>query len=228
MKNIFLTIVCILPAGASVFSVGRWFCDYMITPKWYGMLILLSVSTIILCIWRISVKGRGLSSEDLFIHAEKAIIAVCTLQAALMLSQHYGLVPKYGIHTSGSFDNAAGLASCMALGIPVALRRIRNAKVKERSILAAYILLCTAAIIHSGSRTGMLCIAVLGCAILCRMMHIGHAAIIPVAIITTAVSALCMKTDSSCGRWFILQRTAELIWKNPVMGSGTGDRKSVV
>ncbi|NPD93263.1 O-antigen ligase family protein [Xylanibacter muris] len=222
MRNITLLIICALPVAASVFTAGKWFSDYMIMPKWYGMIIMLALSITILCTLRIAGMCKGLSSEKLWTQMEKAVMTVCALQALFMISQHYGIIPPYGMYTTGSFENAAGFASCMALSMPLALRRLTETGYKGKCIIITYILLCVTAVVCSGSRTGILCIIVSGCIMLCRMLSIKYAAIIPVAIIAAAISAVAIKTDSTNGRWFILQRTAELIKRHPITGDGTG------
>ncbi len=128
---------------------------------------------------------------------------------------------SYGRFTAGSFDNVAGLASCLCIGLPVGLRLLRRGRRWQRVVLAACKALSVAAIVASGSRTGLLCAALCLCMALPSGRRFRALCCSGVVALGLAL-ALCVKTGSSRGRWFIAMRTVELIGRRPLLGHGPG------
>ena len=142
-------------------------------------------------------------------------------QAAYFVLQECGATVAYGRFTAGCFDNVAGLASCLGLSLPVGMEWLRGGcKLRQVAVVAGKGL-CVVALFLSGSRTGMLCMAVWAVAELpCGR----RAKVVAGAIVVAAglVLTLMVKTDSSRGRLFIAQRTTELVAENPIIGHGPG------
>ena len=144
--------------SASVFTVSALLPDELIEPKWYSAcLVAVAGGTLLAALCLARPGGMGFSA--LWHGFGAACVVVCTAQAALFLLQEAGIVRSYGRFTAGSFDNVAGLASCLCIGLPVGLRLLRRGRRWQRVVLAACKAVSVAAIVASGSRTGLLCAA---------------------------------------------------------------------
>ena len=210
----------VLLLSAAVFTVSHLFPDEMIEPKWYAAGAVALVAGFVLASLRLAMPS-AVRFAPLWAGFMAACIAVCAAQAAYFVLQECGAAVAYGRFTAGSFDNAAGLASCLGLSLPVGMEWLRGGcKLRQVAVVAGKGL-CVVALFLSGSRTGMLCMAVWAVAELpCGR----RAKVVAGAIVVAAglVLTLMVKTDSSRGRLFIAQRTTELVAENPIIGHGPG------
>ena len=107
--------------SASVFTVSALLPDELIEPKWYAACLVAMAGGTVLAALRLARPG-SMGFAALWRGFGAACVVVCTAQAALFLLQEAGMVRAYGRFTAGSFDNVAGLASCLCIGLPVGLR----------------------------------------------------------------------------------------------------------
>ena len=212
--------ICLVSMAASVFTVSALLPDEMIEPKWYAACGAALVGGIVLAALRLA-RPRCMGFPALWRGFGAACVVVCTAQAALFLLQETGLVRAYGRFTAGSFDNVAGLASCLGIGLPVGLRWLRHGNWWLRVGVAVCKALGVAAIVVSGSRSGLLCVAVCVVMVLPVGRRLKAASSMAVLALGLAL-ALCVKAGSSRGRWFIALRTVELIGERPLLGHGPG------
>lgn len=144
------------------------------------------------------------------------------MQAMYGLLLYFSIIHTGGNSIVGSFDNTAGYASCLAFSIPLCLRDWRVYSRWTRCVIILTKVVCIVAILFSESRAGMLCLVACGIMIL-PYLRAKKRVVLPIALI---VATLClgfgMKGDSSRGRWFIIQRTAEMIAERPLTGWGHG------
>ena len=206
--------------SASVFTVSALLPDELIEPKWYAACLVAMAGGTVLAALRLARPG-SMGFAALWRGFGAACVVVCTAQAALFLLQEAGMVRAYGRFTAGSFDNVAGLASCLCIGLPVGLRLLRRGRRWQRVVLAACKAVSVAAIVASGSRTGLLCAALCLCMALPSGRRFRALCCSGVVALGLAL-ALCVKTGSSRGRWFIAMRTVELIGRRPLLGHGPG------
>lgn len=147
--------------------------------------------------------------------AECVVVVLCTSEAVFMMLGEIGWVQGGGIPLSGHFSNPAGFASFLSFSLPLGWSTI-----KRRKWWCAFFLLmkfiCCIAILWSGSRTGLLCLALCVYTIFFYKKWRWICFAFPVLFAIT----VCIKADSSRGRWFIIQRTVDLIAERPLLGWG--------
>lgn len=214
---------------ASIFTVSRLFPDTMIEPKWYATMTVGIVGGFAGAVY-IVFPNHCLAKEKAAVAFELCCVAVCTAQAVYFLLQRVGFVDSHVRNPAGSFDNVAGLVSCICLSMPLGWRWVTTLSLPQRSITKNVVIgifgLCKlaglVAVVLSESRTGMLCLLMISGMQLLRGRRMLLLGIVPVIIVLALTMMLFVKTESSYGRWFIVQRTAELIAEKPVTGWGLG------
>ena len=218
--NIELVISWILLVFMAIFMVSEIFSDTMLLPKWYlSEVAIVICGTVIFITFILNYKNN--EYRNIFIILETVVLTLCTLQAALMLIQKIGIIKNYGEFTCGSFDNPAGFASCISFSWPLGLHGLRNQVKRKRFLLLLSKSICLLSIIMSGSRTGLICILFISLWLLFRKRE-KHRLLFITLLMTVFVSlAFIIKKDSTSGRWFICQRTVELINKRPLLGWGS-------
>lgn len=213
----------------SVFAVSRNFMDMFVETKWYATLTIVIAGVACAAIYMLFHPSRPcrIWKTDIF---ELSVVTVSTSQAVFFLMQYSGICSGYGPYTSGSFENTAGLASCVCFSLPLGWRWLTSFKQKRmtvcRRIAVSAFLLCkivgAVAVGCSGSRTGLLCMTIMLGIYLLRGKKKAMLMVVPTAGAVTLVLMFAVKTDSSRGRWFIIQRTLELIARRPFTGWGSG------
>lgn len=147
------------------------------------------------------------------------ILVACTAQAIFFLLQQINLLLLDSINGAGSFDNVAGFASCLVLGLPVGENLLRNGTSRQKWLVGASKVICIIAIVWAQSRAGMLCVFLwLFLLYVPRNKQKWFFVLLPLVII----GLLFYKSDSSRGRWFILERTLNMIFEHPLCGWGLG------
>lgn len=205
---------------AAVFTVSTLLPDRMTEPKWYAACFTGIVGGVAFTELRLA-RPSATRFGRLWRGFEAACVVTVTAQAAFYVLQTVGVFSPYGRFTAGSFDNVAGLASCLGISLPLGMRWLGHGNRWRAVTIAACKALCVVAIALSGSRTGMLCVAVwvlmeLPCR--GRLKAIAGVVVVTLGLILT----LSVKTDSSRGRWFIAQRTVELVAERPLTGHEAG------
>lgn len=157
------------------------------------------------------------------------IILFCFLQSLLGLIQFFGIVAsKLRAPIVGSFDNPAGFAVCIAIGIPFCFEWIIR-KNNFRILFFFAALIMAIALTISESRAGIVSVISIFAIIL-------YFKIISLGKIKKATIFLCLlfllfvvsaglfflKKDSAIGRLFIWKNTFAMIIDHPYTGSGQG------
>lgn len=204
--------------SSSLFAVSQMFPEPLIDTKFYftsGFMVLVGIIT---AFRLVCLKS---SSFHLLPLLEMAAWGVCTVLALCYICQKIGILSLYSTYGAGSFDNIAGLSSCLSLSLPLGLswaKYMESKEVQYRMLLFCLSkLLCVIAIILCQSRTGMLCVAVW---LFLSFMPTHKRKWTFVLVPTLLVVSIFFKSDSSKGRWFIVQRTMELIAQRPLFGWG--------
>ena len=229
MKSLLCTLYTLLLLSVSVFTVSRSLPDMLVEAKWYATLVVCMSGAMAFVVYMF-ISRRRFSCAGLLDIFEISAVVVCAAQAIFFLLQWAGLCRGYVVTASGSFDNVAGMASCLCLSLPLGWKWLSVfmalPKTIWRDIVAlAFILckiVCVVAVVISASRAGMLCVLFFVALWALHRYRMVLAGVIVIMIVSSCVLALCIKKDSSYGRWFIMQRTLEMIAAKPLTGWGTG------
>lgn len=198
---------------SSVFSTSTWFTDCMTLPKW---LCSLASSLLLVVAWSLS---RFFRMHAPFLRADGFFVVatlVCALESLLFLAQQLSIVPKVGMATAGSFDNIAGFASCLALSLPLGISKMKSQRPVVKWLLIVAKMLCVVGIVCSGSRMGMLCLG----AMVMIYLKVKRAWLLPVLCVALLLLVFGFKHNSSIGRWFIYERSIEMMASKPATGWG--------
>lgn len=227
----FYLFLCLF--AACFFLPVRGFSEEWLRPKWVlaetvGLLVLLTfgIQVLVACKHRDSGRrtfGQRGCVEEAFC---EALVGVAFLEAV------YAIVRMFrggqeGMAASGTFDNPAGLAFCLCAALPfhACLWQRCPGRLWFRSALAVCALVILTAILCTGSRTGWICLA-LYAALWLQKQWQGHRmmklTILAVLAVGLAWGISVVKTDSTNGRRFILERSWELVQARPFAGYGPG------
>ena len=138
-----------------------------------------------------------------------------TLQVFLFLLQYTGIWQTWMI---GSFNNAAGFSSFVSLAYPCLFIHFKGNRANVSFVFL--FLLFVIGIILSESRTGILCMVLVGI----LNTKIKKKYLLP--IVCLMICLFLLKFDSTSGRWFVYNRTWDMILEKPIMGWGTGGFKA--
>ena len=227
----FYLLLCL--SAACFFPPVRGFSEEWLRPKWVlaeavGLLVLLAFGIQVLVACRHRGSGRRAFGqrgrvEEAFC---EALVGVAFLEAV------YAIVRMFrggqeGMAASGTFDNPAGLAFCLCAALPfhACLWQRCPGRLWFRSALAVCALVILTAILCTGSRTGWICLA-LYAALWLQKQWQGHR-MMKLTILAILAAGLAwgisvVKTDSTNGRRFILERSWELVQARPFAGYGSG------
>ncbi len=199
---------------SSVFPTTVWFTDSMTFPKWLctcvSVLILLAVGSLFKFF---RVPGLFLSTKGFSI----GVTIVCAMESLLFMAQQLSHVSKSGVAIAGSFDNVAGFASCLVLSLPWGMSGIRNQRPMVKWLLIVAKTLCVIGLVCSGSRLGMLCLLAMGMIYL----KVKRRWLLFVLCVALLVMVVGFKRHSSTGRWFIYERSIEMMASKPLAGWGS-------
>lgn len=206
-----LLIVCLLPP-----IYAYW--DAYVTPKWYaaGVMALLVVVYLLY------------NKEKVTKHEIRKCVCFSSL-VALLFEYTYILVDVYlhgyaslPVGSCGSFENPGSMAVTICLLMPPAFLFLRS---KYAHVCLILPLLTLTIVLLTKSRTGLLAVVVMIVLYVLRNNRIprkvGWLSAVILLVVTFAFVAY-HKTDSSRGRWFIAQRSWELIEERPFLGHGHG------
>ncbi|MBR3895568.1 MAG: O-antigen ligase family protein [Bacteroidaceae bacterium] len=207
---------------AAIFTYCTGMTDTHILPKWLCTLGMVAVVGMIGGLFILSGKQRRMKGLSLF----TAVAFLCLCQAVYAIVQAIGLCPShFSYRVVGSFDNPAGLAACLSVGIPCCIylfctweRKI----LKGASVLMA--LFIATALILSGSRTGILAGILLPVAwwlfgsIKRRWLKL---AVLGIGVILMPIMYMAKK-DSADGRLLMLRCGWEMVKEKPLLGHGIG------
>lgn len=200
---------------SSIFSVSLLFPDMLIDAKYYftcGAAIIVYLAWALRCL--ILPKCSDFSLE---VWIESTIWAACSVQAIFFMLQKAGICQPYNEFGAGSFENVAGLSSCLSFSLLMGWNLLGKMSNIVRFAFYVSKAFCISAIVWSQSRTGILCvIAFFIIKFWPKNKKRWAIAMIPLL----GLMALFCKVTSSKGRWFILQSSYEMICKHPWFGWG--------
>lgn len=156
------------------------------------------------------------------------VVCLCVIQAVYGIEQCFGIFNSpMAFDVVGSFDNPAGYAACLATGFPFCFSLFKKTKILKYMGVISLIVIA-AGIVISGSRAGVLAIAMAsGIYPLAkfykptRSIH-KYIIVFVVSIFLLAVPLVFLKKNSAIGRLAIWQNSIEMIADKPVLGHGPG------
>ena len=222
-ENMIFFLLCIV----SVFTYSQCMTDTHLMPKWYFTAFVLLLAVLALLVK--SIFNR-LSKIDFLIYSY-FISFICLIQALYGILQWLKLIPSVGrFQVVGSFDNPAGFAACLCAGLPfifLCLKEVRGKK--QKTILYLLLLAVVLAIVVSGSRSGVLTIAI--------VLTIWLYPYIPFKLKSKILISVCLilvllgggyflKKDSADGRLLIWRCSLEMVKDLPFCGYGINGFKA--
>jgi len=223
IENIIFFLLCIV----SVFTHSQCMTDTHLMPKWYFTTFVLLLAVLVLLVK--SIFNR-LSKIDFLVYSY-FISFICLIQALYGILQWLELVSSVGRYqVVGSFDNSAGFAACLCVGLPfifLCLKEVRNNK--QKTILYSLLLFVILAIVVSGSRSGVLTVAIVVNIWLCQYvsLKLKNKILISVCLILFLLGGgYFLKKDSADGRLLIWQCSLEMVKDLPFSGYGINGFKA--
>lgn len=160
------------------------------------------------------------------------IVCLCAVQAMYGIGQWAGIFPATaGFKMTGSFNNPAGLAACLAAGFPFCFSLTDKSKaLKAIGYICAGLI--AAAIILSGSRAGILAITIVSVIHAMNKYkqiiknHFKWVILLASLLVLCAIGLFFLKKDSAAGRVAIWRNSLEMIADKPIFGHDPGDFSS--
>lgn len=222
-SHIYFLLIWIILIISVLFTVIDSFVDEVILPKWLALyFILLLGGLLFLPLFRnypeqikwISIYRRICGGTNIFI----------LIESLLALTQKFALI-KNDTCLIGSFDSITGLISALCLNLPMGFLFFQRFSIPQKTIfLIGKAITCFTIAVYE-SRTGIICITLtLFYLIYCNkgVKKIKLALFLASIIF---VCTFCFKIPSTKGRWFIIERSLEMIKEHPFLGWGSNGFK---
>lgn len=204
------------------------FTDAYLLPKWYLLIFAVGILVTQLAHSRF---GRRVSKpyEISILHFACISFVFCSvIESIYVLTQTVpNGIPEEGVR--GTFDNPCGLALNLSIAITIGLHLYKESSTRNKKafygIICLLLLIC---ILLSKSRTGLLCLSTYLLIYTWSwtkkqqspiLVNWGKAFLFIIPIVSLLFVSH-YKSSSTHGRWFILQRTWELIQSSPIVGHG--------
>lgn len=222
MPNILFPLL----ATVAIFTYCKGMIDTHILPKW---LCTLGCGALVMMFESIGIligKQKQLHRLPSFI----TVVLLCLCQAVYVIVQATGICPtNYLYRVVGSFDNAAGLAACLSVGIPCCVYFLRTSDrniVRGASALSALVI--AMALILSESRTGILAgilLPVTWWIFTFNKRRRAKFTMLGIGILLIPVMYI-VKKNSADGRLLMLRCGWEMVKEKPLLGFGVDGVKA--
>lgn len=216
MKYIFVILWTVLIIGATLY-VDNNYVDIFITPKW------LITNTIVFLLLAIVPYCKSFFHSSMSYLLEVIAMMVCFFEAIISLLQYGGLIVSFGSFSAGSFDNAAGLCSCLALSFPLCFDFFDKMNNYEKGLFISGKLICVLPIILYGARISIFSVIIVFLLMVCIKKRIRYKSLSTLLLAAFLLVIFAFtKNGSTRGRLFIYERTFEMIREKPILGWGKG------
>lgn len=223
-EKVLLLLQFLLLIGCMLPPIDYCWDNYMV-PKWYVTITALLALVAFICYSKRVGKPLKWDTDKLLL-VISIIVGFELLYVICQWIEHSDYI------ITGTFDNPAGLAlfaSVLGVSSAVLLQKSNEKNKHIKRILRVTPITCLCIIIISKSRTGLIvaCIA-LTIWILYKWQSSTRVKAPAIALIIVCIGTIVVanKQDSTIGRYFILQRTWDLIKEKPFLGHGhNGFRK---
>lgn len=219
-------LFCLLCA-VSVFAYSQRMTDTYIVPKWC-----FTIAVMLFVVVTLSIKKLFNKEFQIDIPTWSYVIVItCLVQALYGVWQWFEYVSSpSGNKVVGSFDNPAGFAACLCLGLPFVLLCLKSTK-KRALLIGIYMvaLIIVSAIVMSESRSGIVSSAVFTCILLGQYIPLKARSKIILficAFVLLLGGSYFLKRNSADGRFLIWKCSWEMAKDSPVWGHGADSFKA--
>lgn len=204
---------------SAIYTVNYQFMDVYIMPRWLYFGMLYTILFVLCSIYKLRRYKIDHVKEYLYL----GIFIISAIESARGIYTY--IICRTPI--DGCFDNVAGYSSMQCIGVPFILHFYSHTSSKIARILVwGSILLILCSLVLSGSRAGVL-------VSLTIIMLFGIISSTPrkrrfllyswaILLLVGILVCLSVKTDSTDGRIFILNRSWEMVKEKPLLGFGYG------
>ena len=222
---IFIFLLCL----GTLFLNSSSFVNAQTAPKWYLFIYCFAAILMTFSLCSIFSDIKKLQLADFALPLYLIITMLCAIQALYGIAQYIRLIPTLSHHkVNGSFDNPAGFAACICVGFPFFFYFLAKKELCIRCVSISGMIAVELAVLLSGSRAGMLALAVVCLAGFFHLFRINAKKKVFIGIFLVILSAglYFMKKDSANGRLLIWQCSWEMIKDKPFTGHGTDGFKA--
>ena len=225
-----LKIILWIIFTGSIFLTSSRFVNATNTPKFYFVMVFLSVVVIVLAVSLRRLNLNGFLESKMLLWG---VYLVCIVQAFYGLCQFFSWLPsnhsKFAI--TGSFDNPAGFAAILSICFPISLFLLANTKKVARYFAVTGLTIILISIFLSYSRAGILAILIsslvfllLQTSVIKKIRQFRYYKLLPILVLGLlfiGIFALYnQKKDSADGRLLIWRVSSEMIKDKPIIGHG--------
>lgn len=216
---------------ASIFTESKILTDRFVYPKWFFVtMVLFLMSSFYLYLY---FRGRYIAIDTKWrSYLDIIICVICGFQGCFYLLQKITHVNCEHFFIAGSFDNIAGLSSCLSISLPIGLNILKRKDIEThtnnsfgtyKSINIIWWIICVSkissilAIVVSKSRLGIICVLFT----LAFGLGLKNNKKLITLLIVLLLSLFVVKTKSTNGRYFIYKQAIYMISEKPLTGWGT-------
>ena len=228
IKNI---LMCCIICSITLFVSSRRFVNAEVTPKWLCLMLCLGFMGMVWSVFNHKTSIKNNQSKIVNYLYGTVIVFALTL-AIQGIFQYAGVLPSGNYHAvTGSFDNPAGFAAALVCALPLCFLFFTDkTKYLKYAAIAAAALMAIA-IFLSGSRAGMVAMAVAMAVwflakpryLPCFQRHGRFRVAKIILLVVLVVLPLILyffKKDSADGRLLIWRCTLDMVADKPVFGHG--------
>jgi O-antigen ligase len=229
MKAKVLTGLVFCLCLGTLFLSSSLFVNGQVTPKWYFAVFMGMILALTAIVFLFSGQPQKLQYRFLLPHIYFIIATLCTAQAAYGILQYFSVLPaSNGFRVTGSFDNPAGFAASLCAGFPAAFYPVLKNRALQNWFTAITAAIMIAAVLLSGSRSGMASMLAVCTIISCyEFTKRRKLKVILFSVVLLLFAGLYfLKKDSADGRLLIWHCSWEMIKDKPLFGHGSGGFKA--
>lgn len=203
---------------ASGFTVTSRFMDASLLPKWYATGMVLIVGGLLSMLFLTTEKE--FNKRNIYLYICRVTNLLAFTEALISIGQIFHLIPYFTGCSVGTFDNLAGFTTYICLTFPIGFSYYKTYKKIERLFFIILKSVSIVAIIMNEARIGIICMLLVMIIIACKKRQMIISVSLLFLIISIPVFAFLLKTGSTKGRWFVIERTINMIKEHPFIGWG--------
>lgn len=209
---------------SALFTITNFFVDEIILPKWIATYSVLIIGGILSLPFWGSVYSKNMKWDTLYKKICFWTNCLVIIESLLALAQKYLIVQTDTIFF-GSFDSITGLISALCFCLPMGFIFFRSLATSQKTLFLVGKAVCCLTIIIYESRIGIICISI---TLLYYIFGYWRKKKYWFGIFIVIIIFVCtvfFKTSSSQGRWFIIQRSLDMVKEHPIVGWGNNGFK---
>ena len=218
-----------LLCSGTLFLSSSSFVNAWIDPKKYAFIFCFCSILVTSALFYIFSDVKKIKLNNIVFSVCLIISILSLLQALYGIAQFIRLFPSFGgFKVTGSYDNPAGFAACLSVAFPFLFYFLKRKEIWARIVSVSGMVAIVVAVFLSGSRAGMLAVAVVCIISFFYFFRINTKQKIVLGIfIAILIAGLYFyKKNSADGRLLIWRCSWEMIKDKPLLGHGTGGFKA--